>query len=328
MRKYFIFLFFFPMLALAIDLKNGVAVNEENKEQLWETSIPYAIARQGQRVIDSNGTIVSFLDIDDSIFSLSSSLMLVKTKKTNRNSEGSWLLVWLDQTTIENQVISRYQEVGIDYRDMELMVKNPLGCLRDVPLRYDDIDGVGTAELVIFAGNDMVVFSPGLKKTVFQARLRIDDWFTLEETNQQFEDHTYYAGSARRPQYESAANSDWLMHGEPLPGYRGYAKLYFGDFDADGAFDIVVWRKLYESRVNSDSVKGFIKKGDLLVHYKLVNGEYKKQNTDQAIIKGWLTAKQLTWSKGYPNKSECAGHEGQLIPEMHDPLLNDPDVLQ
>jgi hypothetical protein len=44
-------------------------------------------------------------------------------------------------------------------------------------------------------------------------------------------------------------------------------------------------------------------------------------------VKGWLTAKQLTWKKGYPSKSECAGQEGQFIPEMHDVLLNDPDVL-
>jgi hypothetical protein len=46
-------------------------------------------------------------------------------------------------------------------------------------------------------------------------------------------------------------------------------------------------------------------------------------------VKGWLTSNNLTWwKKGYPSKSECAGQEGQFIPEMHDPLLNDPEVMQ
>ncbi|HEX6549060.1 MAG TPA: hypothetical protein VF117_00115, partial [Gammaproteobacteria bacterium] len=62
--------------------------------------------------------------------------------------------------------------------------------------------------------------------------------------------------------------------------------------------------------------------------YSLENGVYTKQSTDQAAIKGWLAAKSLTWQKGYPQTSECAGQTGQPIPEMVDPLLNDPDVLK
>ena len=39
-------------------------------------------------------------------------------------------------------------------------------------------------------------------------------------------------------------------------------------------------------------------------------------------------SKVQQWQKGYPTLSEYPGEEGQPIPEMHDPLLNDPEVLQ
>ena len=73
----------------------------------------------------------------------------------------------------------------------------------------------------------------------------------------------------------------------------------------------------------------FEKLSDSHLHYKKVNNEYQLQtDTAPETIQGWLTDKNLTWQKGFPSKSECAGQEGQLIPEMHDPLLNDPDVLK
>ncbi len=92
--------------------------------------------------------------------------------------------------------------------------------------------------------------------------------------------------------------------------------------------DILVWRKVYKSNLLKDPIAGFAKLSDTYIHHKLINGEYKKQPTEQSVIKGWLEAKNLTWQKGYPSKSECPGQEGKLIPEMHDPLLNDPDMLK
>jgi hypothetical protein len=85
--------------------------------------------------------------------------------------------------------------------------------------------------------------------------------------------------------------------------------------------------KLYESRSLSDSTRGFSRKRDTFVHYKLVGGVYELQQTAAEQVQAWLNAKNLTWQAGFPSKSECPGQEGQLIPEMHDPLLNDPDVL-
>jgi hypothetical protein len=50
--------------------------------------------------------------------------------------------------------------------------------------------------------------------------------------------------------------------------------------------------------------------------------------TNYGWVERLLTLYNLTWSKGYPSKSECAVEEEQLIPETHDTLLNDPEVLQ
>lgn len=200
------------------------------------------------------------------------------------------------------------------------------GCLTKYPMRYSDIELDGQRELLLVLGEDLVIFSVAGKKVIFSASMHQND--ELDEIKvDAFMQHEGYEESGNTPQFlsDSAAS---IELGEVAPAWRAFAKLYFSDFDTDGAFDIVVWRKLYESRLQADPVNGFIKKGDLLVHYKLLNGEYKKQETDQATIKGWLTANQLTWQKGYPSKSECPGQEGQLIPEMHDLLLNDPEVLQ
>jgi len=68
--------------------------------------------------------------------------------------------------------------------------------------------------------------------------------------------------------------------------------------------------------------------GHYFAHYRLYIGQHKKQEVDEATMQNWLSTQQLTWQKGYPSKSESTGEENQLIPEMHDPLLNDPDLLQ
>jgi hypothetical protein len=111
-------------------------------------------------------------------------------------------------------------------------------------------------------------------------------------------------------------------------GSISLGKLFFGDFDNDAVFDIVVWRKHFRSRNLNDPVPGFQRDEELFVHYKLDAGEYKKQPTETSTIRGWLASKNLTWQKGYPNNSECANQTTTLIPEFHDPLLNDPEVLQ
>jgi hypothetical protein len=50
----------------------------------------------------------------------------------------------------------------------------------------------------------------------------------------------------------------------------------------------------------TDSVQGFAKVADLLVHYSFIDGSYKLQTTEQPEIKGWLNAKERTWQAGLP----------------------------
>ncbi|MEY8241747.1 MAG: hypothetical protein RPT25_15485 [Cycloclasticus sp.] len=213
---------------------------------------------------------------------------------------------------------------------------NPsVGCLSQTPLRYGDVDNNTSNELVLLLNNDLVVFSPVLQKIIFATNLsdsdelkpeRVADWFLDEATV--------------NPQFVADSGTNNLIKAA-LPATRSFAKIYLDDFNADGKKDIIVWRKLYESNLKTNPVLGFAKVADLFVHYSLVDGEYQIQSNQlpvegefgsdpaqQAQIKGWLEAKNLTWQKGFPTKSECAEQEGQPIPEMHDPLLNDPDVLK
>lgn len=208
------------------------------------------------------------------------------------------------------------------------------GCLAQSPLRYGDIDG-GGSELVLFIGNQIKVFSPTQGKTVFEFNwINLDDlpsnWMQRLKTPEAYDPlyKPYLALGDEAPQYVAASSEDKYVE-EVYPAWRSFAKFYTGDFNNDELMDIIVWRKLYESRTVGDDIQGFYLKAQGWVHYSLVNGEYQMQTANsQETIQGWLSDNNLTWQKGFPSLSECAGEEGQLIPEMHDPLLNDPDVLK
>jgi len=207
-------------------------------------------------------------------------------------------------------------------------ILDTMGCMQHTPLRYGDIDGDGINEVVVLLAQgysiDWLIFSPAKQKTIFVSKLNIDDSIITSQ-----------APSELMPWHEDSKRYQYWMqtqvnNGSPLyrPGLKAYAKLYFNDFDGDGAFDILVWRKMYESRLVGDPVAGYELKGELLGHYELVEGEYRLQATNAETVKGWLTESQQSWSMGYPRESECSGQEGQLIPEVHDPILNDPEVLE
>lgn len=207
------------------------------------------------------------------------------------------------------------------------------GCIGNAPLRYGDIEGDSKKEIVVILGGLFIIFSPDYQRTVFSEYLDASDWYTAEEAVELLVGQD----PLTNVQYMSrlwADNSNARM-----PGIRAYAKLYFGDFDQDGNPDILAWRKSYRSNAGKDPVKGFTKLHDSWGHFERdlkaqeespqgITGEYLPQQTDEATIKTWLADNNLTWQKGYPDKSECAGEEGKPIPEMSDPLLNDPEVLQ
>jgi hypothetical protein len=231
-------------------------------------------------------------------------------------------------TAAEKQILD-LSNPAYRQKDTELEEPRFYGCLSDHPLRYGDINGDGSSELVMWLAESLVVFAPQSKKVIFGAEYYFEDIMrppVQESEAKRHKDELLEMGN-NAPQIFAASGTDQLAD-VVVPAVRSLAKVYFGDFNNDNKHDIVVWRKLYGSRTVGDSTQGYEKQGDALIHYSFENGTYKKQTTESADVKAWLTSKNLTWSKGYPNKSECAGQTNQLIPEMHDPLLNDPEVLQ
>ena len=190
-----------------------------------------------------------------------------------------------------------------------------VGCLGEKPLRYGDVDDNGTKEIVLYLSDfnnksDWVMFSPEKEKIIFSVRWQVKD---------------YYDDMGETPHFQYPSEADQRSYNQ---GFQVLAKAFLGDFNKDKVPDILVWRKRFESLATGASKKGFELKGENFEHYSLVDGEYQPQVTIPLQIQDWLADSELTWSKGYPSKSECAGQEGQLIPEMHDPLLNDLDVLK
>ena len=243
-------------------------------------------------------------------------------------NDGWWSGRWSKDEIIEPEIIGRYPST-LSWRRLraEIYGVDFMGCMQHTPLRYGDVDNNGDPELIVFLPNlysvDMAIFSPSKKKTIFASKLDFNDVISFSDikgTDRDYFEPTY--------QYYSryVYDRNELSPGEK--GYRSFAKIYTGDFDENGTPDILVWRKLYVSRLITDPVKGFELKGQMYGHYSLIDSEYKLQDTSAETVQNWLSTKNLTWQKGFPSLSECEGEEGQLIPEMHDPLLNDPDVLK
>lgn len=255
---------------------------------------------------------------------------------------GSWPIDAFEDPSLEDEINIFYENYGIvDDRLAALPVEQtggfPSGCFNRNPLRYGDLTGDQKTELVIFALNEygalnISIFSSDTKKIIFQYRAITNDAIKNYRIEQD-QEHTFGEGYplADKPtsgQYLSYIAEDNTRMAIGIDNaIIQFAKIYLEDFDADEKTDLIAWRKLYKTRELQDPIKGFQKIRDTYIHYKLIDGEYKKQPTSSDTIKGWLAEKNLTWQKGYPSKSECPGQEEQLIPEMHDPLLNDPDVL-
>jgi hypothetical protein len=339
MKYKLFFMAFFSSGVMALDLTSGVGITAEIENALWDTSIPYAIARQGQRSLNTNRSVIAFIEQPTFIWSLSSDSYLLQTTRADRKVSGSWHIEPFSDPELEPEIQTLYSgyELTPTPRTYENLLPI-LGCYIQNPLRYGDITNDGEIELAVFAQDEygalnINLFSPTVKKVIFSGRIatydaRINERLTLADSEQE---------SASNPLANDPTNGQYLSgiaedNTRMVKGIQkavvGLSKIYIDDFNGDEVQELIQWRKLYKSRENKDPIKGFEKIRDTYIHYKLIDGEYQKQSTEQSVITGWLEAKNLTWQKGYPSKSECPSQEGQLIPEMHDPLLNDPDVLE
>ena len=338
----------FSCTAYSLSLENGIVKNAQNTHELTQTTsakaYAYGTAMLTHRNAGDQGVLSFYIQEDvNRVISLSRGMKLYITNLQNDNVIGTWPLSrWEGELTPEIEAI--YSIDGKDGRLLDATVldkkysyafhpsgfESSLACMMETPLRYGDVLAIPGQELVVFLGRpmhkdskgnrtlDIVFFSTSKQQVIFALRAAKED-----QGAQPGDDDYYTHPTPEHPQYITNAYVDSASKGS-----RSYAKMFIDDFSGSAGQDILVWRKRYESRLIKDPVQGFSLQNNLFNHYKLLEGRYVLQGTSEDTIRGWLAAKELTWQKGFPSKSECPGQEGQLIPEMHDALLNDPDVLQ
>ena|GEM_PF-1972744 len=324
----------------------GTVFTSKNEESLYYTSLPYAIARQGQRAKDSSKLVKGFLELENTVLSISEDMNILETVKEGRKAGNYLPLTPYSQTpfiaaeylagaergsNMLGQEFERPQDANtVVQRETSYMLANYItgasdarGCFQAKPLRYGDVDADNINELVLFLGHQVVVFSPEQAQVVFSSYF----WLT-DEADEETKSNSYgELNNPEHPQFVASSGTDQLVD-DLYPAWRSLTKLFNKDFNNDGKYDFVIWKKAYQSNLNSEAV-GFHKIADVLMHYEKVDGVYQyNSDTSQSKMIGWLADNQLTWSKGYPSVSECEGEEGKLIPEMHDALLNDPEVLK
>lgn len=283
--------------------------------------------------IDTGATCIGWsnLGAGDIWYEISTELKIYSANVNSKQYIGGWPITRWPNEYVEPEYIKwlgEYQNSMPDLNYNAYFATDTLGCLGVTPLRYGDINQDSTSELVLILGNTFSIFSTTVNRIIFAAELNHDDWFDADRTDN-FIDRIQPDSSVLLPQYQSSESAGSVLGSRDIqPGHRGYAKLYFDDFDGDGKHDIVVWRKLYLSLMRNEATQGFKKISEILLHYTLIDGEYQRRETSEENIAQWLAARQLTWKSGYPSINECTDQKGQLISEMYDPLLNDPDVLQ
>ena len=269
------------------------------------------------------GATKSFIVLNGRYFLLYDNYTIRGVDYSNKKFLGQWAFdvnPMIDYESLMNNSWEEQESAGVFNDSVEYY-----GCLSQYPMLAADVNHDGEDEILILNESayalDLNVFSQEKRKIVFASNVYVDMAFVPDED---MKEERGLADKSQDPQYLYLVDGYVNAYND---GYRSFGKLFFGDINADGKQDIILWRKYFESLKQGDAKKGFAKKDELFVHYSLVDGDYKKQPTDAKTIKGWLAAKQLSWQQGFPSRSECPGQEGQLIPELHDPLLNDPDVL-
>jgi hypothetical protein len=352
MIKKFLYLFLLissPSIVALDTLQKGVAVTDANIDELATTSWEYAKSSTTQEKFSDGFADAFFMQTGTTnLYSLSGKPAIYLTNFDTREVLGNWPLnPWPAHLFLEGEnssavktIAAVHDEAHLETGDLLTVLNDSTayyhlnnlsdltfktGCLQQSPLRYGDIESDGENELVLMLRKNIVVFSPKHEKIIFSAHYWLDDELGTEDVSNHFSGEI----SETKAQYVASSGTDNLVR-EIYPAKRSMSKLYLGDFDNNGKNDIVIWRKMYESNLRNNPTIGFHKLAESSFHYERdTSGQYQLQtDTAPETVQGWLTANNQTWQSGFPSKSECAGQEGQLIPEMHDPLLNDPDVLK
>ena len=334
MRILLILLFIsFPKISYSLELSKQEGIPSSLQESMWlNPSGPYTADAVYEYEKGKFYWLFKGISIGNYDFNI------------NKN-QGGWPISHWSHTYIPQTLIANYQFTSVGETDAQVAERlatpksnhdgagnllSNVGCLPASPLRYGTVFNANENDLLVILGGQLIVFSPTYQRTVFS------EFFYQHDVDDLSADNDPPAWQTPQAHYGAL---HYFKHGAiTVHAVRSYAKLYDGDFDGDGHPDVLVWRKTYRANPITEE-PGYSLVETSFAHFEQnltaqaasedgVTDEYLPQTTKTATIQSWLADKNLTWQKGYPSKSECPGQEGQLIPEMHDPLLNDPDVLK
>ncbi|WP_196158965.1 hypothetical protein [Reinekea sp. G2M2-21] len=331
----FVLLSSVSMNGFGFELLNGsehrdtIGFSEADKLQIWDYEDWVS-----PTIKDKFSSIVAFHESADIAFVLSRSLHIGEIDVQEKLYLGNWPLNYSPYQYTPKLANEQHRAIDtflIKTFDLESGGIGP-GCMGNTPLRYGDIENDGESEIVLTLGRIFVVFSPKYERVVFSDYVRLVDELDPASYQRLYGDQAF-------PEAQFVSDLAAINGYPRMPAIRYYTKVFTGDFDEDGYPDIISWHKGYLSRRSDDATSGYELKEEAWTHYERdlvaqesskngITGHYIPQETAESDIQDWLAENNLTWSKGNPAKSECPGEEGQLIPEMHDPLLNDPDVLK
>lgn len=219
------------------------------------------------------------------------------------------------------------------------------GCLQGYPTTLADINGDDIEDL-IFIGGSGALYLPDEQITAnTQLALFLGKDFEKEllSINLHEEDFYFYfhrSGSKYQVSRDKVgsvikdlSHPKEFIRGTPdnvRPGYRTFAKVYFGDFDKDSVQSILVWRRYYLSRKKSDPVKGFEFDREEFELYDFKGGVAKAVGINDKQGHSILDNHQLDWNDGFPSQSKCSNNDGKYPKIMdygHPELsINDPVI--
>lgn len=126
-------------------------------------------------------------------------------------------------------------------------------------------------------------------------------------------------------QYISNSNLDDYGHVETYSSkiessIRRYAKFYLIDVDENGLLDILIWRKIIQSRKIEDPIKGYKLIGTEYVRYEEGASGFQTIPMSEGAIKEMIESRSLSWDQGFPYENYCdtAGGATGTIPMVID----------
>jgi len=118
------------------------------------------------------------------------------------------------------------------------------------------------------------------------------------------------------------------IKGESGEGRKLYSKLFIQDFNKNDRLDVLIWQREYKSRpIKSDNKPGFdLARNEFIWYEENSQGTgFDLQAVTAQQAEAWLTENNLTWKKGWPDKSFCTGTEERKnlpMTVMDDPVLS------